>query len=135
MIEVVDEMRTLPAVEQTIRVLVVDDTDHVRRMLTTMLAVDGFEVVGSAADGPGALEAAAAHSPDVVVVDYRMPRMDGLECARRLKQDRPDQHVIVYTAFIDEDLERQAAEIGVALCLGKVEGLGPLEQEIRRLVR
>ncbi|HEX7168221.1 MAG TPA: response regulator [Acidimicrobiales bacterium] len=121
--------------DQTIRVLVVDDTDHVRRMLTTMLAVDGFDVVGSAADGPTALSAAAEHEPDVVVVDYRMPRMDGLETARRLKEHRPAQHVIVYTAFIDEELEKQAAEIGVALCLGKVEGLGPLEHEIRRLVR
>jgi DNA-binding NarL/FixJ family response regulator len=122
-------------VEHTIRVLVVDDTDHVRRMLTTMLAVDGFDVVGSAADGAGAIAAAAEHAPDVVVVDYRMPAMDGLETARRLKEHRPDQHVIVYTAFIDEELERAAAEIGVALCLGKVEGIGPLEQEIRRLVR
>lgn len=131
----VDAMNTLPAVEQTIRVLVVDDTDHVRRMLTTMLAVDGFEVVGSASDGPAAISAAAEQQPDVVVVDYRMPRMDGLETARRLKKHRPEQHVILYTAFIDEALEKQAAEIGVALCLGKVEGLGPLEQEIRRLVR
>lgn len=128
-------MPTLPAVEQTIRVLVVDDTDHVRRMLTTMLAVDGFEVVGSAADGPTAIDAAADHSPDVVVVDYRMPSMDGLETARRLKEQRPELHVIVYTAFIDEELEKQAADIGVAICVGKVEGLGPLEQEIRRLVR
>jgi DNA-binding NarL/FixJ family response regulator len=131
----VSDVNTLPTVEQTIRVLVVDDTDHVRRMLTTMLAVDGFEVVGSASDGPSALSAAAEHTPDVVVVDYRMPRMDGLETARRLKEHRPEQHVILYTAFIDESLEHDAAEIGVALCLGKVEGLGPLEQEIRRLVR
>ena len=128
-------MPTLPAVEQSIRVLVVDDTDHVRRMLTTMLAVDGFEVVGSAADGPTAIDAAADHSPDVVVVDYRMPSMDGLETARRLKEHRPELHVIVYTAFIDEELEKAAADIGVAICVGKVEGLGPLEQEIRRLVR
>ena len=129
------QVPTLRPVQESIRVLVVDDTDHVRRMLTTMLAVDGFEVVGSAADGPTAVAAAAEHMPDVVVVDYRMPRMDGLETAKRMKEHRPDQHVIVYTAFIDEDLEKQAAEIGVALCLGKVEGIGPLEQEIRRLVR
>ena len=128
-------MPTLPPVEQSIRVLVVDDTDHVRRMLTTMLAVDGFEVVGSAADGPTAIDAAADHKPDVVVVDYRMPSMDGLETARRLKEHRSDLHVIVYTAFIDEELEKAAADIGVAICVGKVEGLGPLEQEIRRLVR
>ena len=118
-----------------IRVLVVDDTDHVRKMLATMLAVDGFEVVGSAGDGPSAIAAAADHEPDVVVVDYRMPRMDGLETARRLKEHRPEQHVIVYTAFIDEEVERHAAEIGVAVCMGKAEGLGALEQEIRRLVR
>jgi DNA-binding NarL/FixJ family response regulator len=128
-------VRTLLGVEQGIRVLVVDDTDHVRRMLTTMLAVDGFEVVGSAADGPAAVSAAAESDPDVVVVDYRMPRMDGLETARRLKEQRPGQHVILYTAFIDPELEQAAADIGVALCLGKVEGLAPLEQEIRRLVR
>ncbi|HEX4979205.1 MAG TPA: response regulator [Acidimicrobiales bacterium] len=121
--------------ESSIRVLVVDDTDHVRRMLTTMLTVDGFEVVGSAADGPAAIEAAAAHRPHVVVVDYRMPAMDGLETARRLKEHEPGLHVILYTAFIDERLETAAADIGVAICVGKVEGLGPLEQEIRRLAR
>jgi DNA-binding NarL/FixJ family response regulator len=122
-------------VDRLIRVLVVDDTDHVRKMLTTMLAVDGFDVVGSAGDGATALAAAAEHQPDVVVVDFRMPRMDGLETARKLKDRHPAQHVIVYTAFIDEELEAAAADIGVALCVGKTEGLGPLEHEIRRLVK
>ena len=117
-----------------IRVLVVDDTDHVRRMLTTMLAVDGFEVVaGGASDGPAAIAAVAEQSPDVVVIDYKMPAMDGLETARRIREAHPQQHVIIYTAFADPEVEAAAAEIGVAVCLGKVEGLGPLEQEIRRL--
>lgn len=116
-----------------IRVLVVDDTDHVRRMLTTMLAVDGFEVVGGASDGPAAIDAVADGLPDVVVIDYKMPSMDGLETARRIREQHPQQHVIIYTAFADPEVEAAAAEIGVAVCLGKVEGLGPLEQEIRRL--
>jgi CheY-like chemotaxis protein len=116
-----------------IRVLVVDDTDHVRRMLTTMLSVDGFEVVGGASDGPSAIEAVTTGQPDVVVIDYKMPAMDGLETARRIRADHPTQHVILYTAFADPEVEAAAAEIGVAVCLGKVEGLGPLEQEIRRL--
>lgn len=120
-------------VEPTIRVLVVDDTDHVRRMLTTMLSVDGFEVVGGVADGPAAIAAVVDGEPDVVVIDYKMPSMDGLETARRIRQTRPDQRVILYTAFADPEVERAAADIGVAVCLGKVEGLGPLEQEIRRL--
>ena len=118
---------------EPIRVLVVDDTDHVRRMLTTMLAVDGFEVVGGASDGPSAITAVDDGTPDVVVIDYKMPAMDGLETARRIRERRPDQHVIIYTAFADPEVEAAAAEIGVAVCLGKVEGLGPLEQEIRRL--
>jgi two-component system response regulator DesR len=115
------------------RVLVVDDTDHVRRMLTTMLSIDGFEVVGAAPDGPSALAEANRLDPDVVVVDYKMPAMDGLEVARQLKERNPDRHVILYTAFIDPALEQQAADIGVALCLGKAEGITALEQEIRRL--
>ena len=119
--------------DDSTRVLVVDDTDHVRRMLTTMLSIDGFEVVGAAADGPSAVLECDRLDPDVVVVDYKMPSMDGLETARQLKARKPDRHVIVFTAFIDEALEKDAADIGVALCLGKVEGIGALEQEIRHL--
>jgi DNA-binding NarL/FixJ family response regulator len=122
-----------PVEAPLIRVLVVDDTDHVRRMLTTMLSVDGFEVVGGAPDGEAALAALDDGRPDVVVIDYKMPSMDGLETARRIRATRPDQHVILYTAFADPEVEAAAADIGVAVCLGKVEGLGPLEQEIRRL--
>src|SRR5205085_4467107 len=66
----------LPVVTRPIRVMVVDDTDHVRRMLTSMLSLDGFEVVGNAADGPQAIENVEQADPDVVVVDYKMPGMD-----------------------------------------------------------
>lgn len=123
------------AMSPLIRVLVVDDTDHVRNMLTTMLAVDGFEVIGGAADGEAAISSVLETDPDVVVIDYKMPAMDGLETARRIREQRPTQPVILYTAFVDIEVERAAAEIGVAVCLGKVEGIGALEQEIRRLAR
>jgi DNA-binding NarL/FixJ family response regulator len=121
--------------EAPISVLIVEDTAHVRRMLTTLLSVDGFAVVGAESDGPAAIEAASKLDPDVVVIDYKMPAMNGLETARRIKQERPDQHVILYTAFVEEPVERAAADIGVAVCVGKDEGLHSLEQEIRRLCR
>lgn len=118
-----------------IRVLVVDDTPHVRKMLVMMLSVGDVDVVGEAANGEEAIEACSRLQPDVVVLDFKMPDMDGLETARRIKTDRVDQDIIMYSAFIDEALERAAADAGIALCLGKVEGLAVLEQEIRRLCR
>jgi CheY-like chemotaxis protein len=120
-------------VSRTIRVMVVDDTDHVRRMLTSMLSLDGYEVVGEVASGPAALEAVEDADPDIVVIDYKMPGMDGLDTARGIRQRRPDQVMILYTAYIDEPLERAAADAGISLCIGKVDGLTSLEREINRL--
>jgi DNA-binding NarL/FixJ family response regulator len=116
-----------------IRVVVVEDTDHVRQMLTAMLDVDGFEVVGSAGDGSAAVAAVADLKPDVVIVDYKMPAVDGLETARRIRRQRPDQPIILYSAFIDDEVAQAAEEAGITLCLGKVEGLANLEREIARL--
>jgi CheY-like chemotaxis protein len=60
--------------------------------------------------------------------------MDGLTLAREIRARRPDQVVILYTAYVDPALERDAAAAGVALCVDKVEGLASLEREISRLV-
>ncbi len=116
-----------------IRVMVVDDTDHVRRMLSTMLTVDGFDVVYQAAGGDDALGHLEGADPDVVVRDYKMPQMDGLSAAREMRARRPGQVVVLYTAYVDEALERAASEAGIALCLDKIEGLASLEREISRL--
>ncbi len=113
--------------------MVVDDTDHVRRMLASMLSLDGFEVVADASGGPEALDGIDVADPDVVVIDYRMPGMDGLSTAREIRARRPGQMMILYTAYIDDDLERQAADAGISVCLGKVDGLASLEREISRL--
>ncbi len=109
-----------------------DDTAHVRRMLRSMLELDGFEVVAEAADAAEAVERAAQSEPDVIVIDYRMPLTDGIEAARQILQHRPEQVTVLYTAYIDADLERRAAEAGIAFVLGKEQGLEPLEREIAR---
>lgn len=118
---------------ELISVLIVDDTTHVRRMLRTILEVDGFEVVGEASTGAEAVAAAGSLDPTVVVMDYKMPDIDGLETATRIMADRPDQVVILYTAFTDPDVQQRARDCGVALVIDKVEGLESLEREITRL--
>lgn len=117
-----------------IRVMVVDDTTHVRRMLRSMLELEGFEVVAEACDADSAVTGAAEADPDVVVVDYRMPGADGLETARRIRSQRPGQVTVLYTAYTDADIERRATDAGVALVLAKEEGLEPLLRIIDTLV-
>jgi CheY-like chemotaxis protein len=118
-----------------VKVLVVDDTDHVRHMLVDMLQLDGFEVVGEAASGADGVSLAGTTEPDVIVMDYKMPGMDGLTAARAIRESRPSQSIILYTAYLDAALEAQAREAGVALCIGKVEGLNQLERHITELCR
>jgi CheY-like chemotaxis protein len=119
----------------TAKVLVVDDTDHVRAMLVDMLELDGFSGVGEAASGPEAISQARESSPDVIVMDYKMPGMDGLTAAEKIRATRPSQPIILYTAYLDAALEKAAREAGVAVCIGKVEGLNQLERHISELCR
>jgi len=120
----------IPAV---IRVFLIDDTAEMRRLLEQILSLDEFEVVGSAANGASALPVMAEADPDVVVLDYNMPGLDGLMTARLIKEERPDQAIILYTAYLDAELERKATRAGIALCLEKAEGILTLEDDIRRL--
>ena len=118
-----------------LKVLVVDDTEHVRDMLVQMLELDGFDVVGQASSGEEAIDLAQSSDPNVIVMDYVMPHLDGLSAAKAIKKDRPTQAIILYTAYLDANVENQAREAGVALVVGKVEGLNQLERHINELCR
>lgn len=116
-----------------IDVVVVDDTKHVLDMLVSLLTLDGFNIVGQGASGEQAVELAAKHRPSVIVIDYAMAGMNGLDAARRILQDDPQQNIILYTAYVDKDLKQEASQVGVALCVGKAEGLETLERSISEL--
>jgi two-component system, response regulator PdtaR len=117
----------------SIRVMVVDDTEHVREMLATMLELDGFDVVAKLDGGQAAIDAVASASPNVIVMDYKMPGMDGITATQRIREIAHDVPVILYTAYLDDDLEERARAAGAALCLGKVEGLEQLEHRISEM--
>jgi DNA-binding NarL/FixJ family response regulator len=98
-----------------VRVLLVDDQALFREALGTLLSVrDDIEVVGQAADGQQALRQAAALAPDVVLMDLRMPVLDGIAATRRLRVDQPDVRVLALTTFDDDD------EVFAALRAGAV---------------
>ncbi|NNN02793.1 MAG: response regulator transcription factor [Acidimicrobiaceae bacterium] len=102
------------------RVLIVDDQRVVREGLATI--VGGFpdaEVVGLANSGEQALELAETNSPDVVLMDLRMPRMDGVDATRALKAKHPSLPVVVLTAYADDESIRDALESGATGYLTK----------------
>ncbi|MEU4547645.1 response regulator transcription factor [Nonomuraea dietziae] len=105
----------------TISVALVDDEAMIRVGLRMVLSGESdLQVVGEAADGVEALELVARTRPDVVLIDVRMPRMDGLEAARRLVREHPDSKVIVLTTFDEDEHVAAALRAGVSGFLLKV---------------
>ncbi|MGH3102557.1 MAG: response regulator, partial [Gaiellaceae bacterium] len=98
-----------------IRVLIADDHAVVRQGLRTFLGLqEEIDVVGEAADGEEALAAVEELGPDVVLMDLVMPRMDGVEAIRLIRERRPSTRVIVLTSFVDDDKVFPAVRAGAA---------------------
>jgi NarL family two-component system response regulator YdfI len=107
-------------VDPVIRLLIVDDHTVVRQGLSLLFGtVDDIEVVGTAADGVVALSQIDALTPDVVLMDIGMPRLDGIEATRRIVTADPDARVVILTGDTDQAKIRQAVEAGALGCLLK----------------
>ncbi|MCB8977635.1 MAG: response regulator transcription factor [Ardenticatenaceae bacterium] len=98
---------------ETIRVLITDDHSIVREGLTLILeTAESIEVVGEAADGAEALKLVAEKEPDVVLMDLRMPGMDGLTAIEHLQRDQPQVAIIILTTYNEDDLMLRGLQAG-----------------------
>ena len=107
--------------QRPVRVLVVDDHADVRFLVRVILEDAAPDVV-FAGDAPGAEEAVAALEeldPDVVVLDARMPRVDGFEAAGMLLERRPGLPILLCSAIVDDEIRSRAQAAGIAACLSK----------------
>ena len=101
------------------KVLVVDDDPTVRESLLELLEQRGLTPVGAASDGNEAVSLATSLEPDVIVMDRMMPGMDGVEATRLIKQAHPDTQVILLSAQLDEEVQREGEGLGVYCYLAK----------------
>ena len=117
---------------EDVRVLVVDDQQLVREGIASLLGIQpGIAVVGTAADGKAAVAAAVELAPHVVLMDVRMPEMDGVEAAAILHRRAPEVRVIMLTTFDDEEYVLQALRAGASGYLLKDLPAADLAQAVR----
>lgn len=116
------------------RVLIVDDHAFIRAQVTEILnAHPDIEVIGECDDGTGAPELALLTKPHVVVMDFRMPKLSGIEATRLLLVDQPQLRVLILTASVSEQLIAQARAAGAVGVLAKGTEPAALVAAVRRV--
>ncbi len=115
-----------------VRILLVEDNDVFRQALELLLGLqDDFEVVGTVSHGTGAVPACQELAPNVVVMDYRLPGMDGVEATAALTAECPDAAVVCLTASASERELEALLAAGAVACLRKDQQLEEIVDAIR----
>jgi DNA-binding NarL/FixJ family response regulator len=113
-------------------VLIADDQESVRRILRAALESAGFSVCAEATDGFDAIEKATRFSPDLIVLDLRMPNMSGVEAAAALRNRFPTTPIILLTLY--GAIPAMAAAVGVTIVIDKSDGATSLVECVRKLL-
>ena len=119
---------------RTVKLLIVDDSNIVRRRIERSQQFDDLQVVGTAANGLEALELARRTNPDLVTMDLTMPQMDGIECITQLVQMKPEVRILVISALADKATAVEAMERGANGFLNKPFTDRPLNEAIAELM-
>jgi two-component system, chemotaxis family, chemotaxis protein CheY len=101
------------------RILLVDDSPIIHSLLRRSLENNGYEVCGDAKNGKEGVDMFNSLSPDLIFMDITMPVMDGLEAAKCIKEQNPQQKIIMLSAMGDEEIMAQAKNIGIDIFLKK----------------
>ena len=118
--------------QPAIRVLIADDQRVVRDGLTMLVGlIDGVEIAGSASDGEEAVRLAVTHRPDVILMDLRMPGVDGIAATAQLRDRLPSARVLVLTTYADDDTILPALRAGARGYLTKDASAEQIEAAIR----
>jgi len=116
-------------------VLIVDDNEMVRRGLRCLFESEpAFEVCGEAVDGRDAIEKARQLKPDLIVLDFSMPGMNGLESARILSNMKPSAMILLFTMHRSAVADRDARAAGINAVVSKSEGAGTLISQAQILL-
>jgi len=114
-----------------IKVLVADDHHLVRTSIVRTIELeDGLKVIAEASDGETAIKLCREHSPDIVLMDIRMPGVDGLEATQKIVRSLPDVRVIVLTAYLEESFAKRLLEAGA---FGFISKGTPFDEMIRAI--
>jgi CheY-like chemotaxis protein len=120
--------------DQTKFVLLVDDNATIRRGLRYMFEADGF-LCAECEDGAQAVERAEQMNPHLVVLDFSMPVMNGLQAAPLLKQKLPNTPIIMFTMFVTQALVEMAIAAGIAVVISKDEAATRLISQAKSLMK
>jgi DNA-binding NarL/FixJ family response regulator len=108
-----------------LRIMVVDDEPNVREVAEMILELGGFDVVASAGDGDEAIALVSESPPEAILMDLRMARVGGIEATRVICHTRPDIRVVIFSAYDDPAIKREAFAAGASGFL--VKGCGAAE--------
>jgi DNA-binding NarL/FixJ family response regulator len=104
------------------RILIVDDSELVRQGLRTVLRANPeWEICGEAADGLTAVDMFRELRPDIVIVDFQMPGINGIETARRMAAIAPEVPLVMFTQHASPDLEQHAHDVGIRSVVSKTD--------------
>ena len=121
---------------EKIKLLIVDDLDHVRQGLKTLLNLsEDIGIIGEAVNGFEAIGMALVLNPDVILMDFEMPKLNGIEATKIVKKHNPDIQLVMISIHDSDEIRNKAIEAGVTAYENKATPVDELMDKIRSVIK